>query len=433
MDSILGTIRRYIPKKVFTFFQPAYHYTLSFLAALMYRFPSQKIKVIAVTGTKGKSSTIEILNAILEEAGYRTAISSTIRLKINNETKRNLYKMTMPGRFVIQRLIRKAVDNKCDYILIEMTSQGSLLYRHAFIDLDTLIFTNLKPEHIEAHGSYENYLNAKLAIAKSLEKSRKKNRTIVVNSEEKEAKKFLAIKIENKIEYSLENVMPYDIEERVITFTYNGKSVRSPLAGQFNLFNILAAIKTAENENVSPEKIIRAIEKLDYIPGRVEKVTLSPSENPQNKVDFEIIVDYAHTTDSLQKFYQIFSNRKNICVLGGTGGGRDIWKREEMGKIADRFCEEIILTNEDPYDEDPEKIVADVAKGIKNKKPTIIMDRRLAIREAIKKAKKDWSILITGKGTDPYIMGPKESKIPWNDTQIAKEELLDYIGTAPNI
>lgn len=414
LDNVLGKIRRLIPTKIFGFFQPAYHLTLSFFSALLYRFPSRGIKIIAVTGTKGKSSTVEILSAILEEAGYKTALSNTIRFKIGQESKENLYKMSMPGRFFVQRFIRKAVNEKCDYLVMEMTSQGSLLYRHRFIDLDAFIFTNISPEHIEAHGSYENYRESKLKIAKSLSKSKKRNRVIIANVDDKESPKFLECVADRKLTYSSRDAEPYTIKKEGIDFTLNGHSVSSPLSGLFNLYNMLAALTAARSQGVSDSIIKRALEKFGGIPGRVEKVLAGQ--------DFGVIVDYAHTADSLEKLYQVFQTSRNICVLGGTGGGRDNWKRIEMGKIADKYCDEIILTDEDPYDEDPRKIVEDVAKGIEQT-PTIIMDRRLAIREALKRAKTGDSVIITGKGTDPYIMGPRGTKTPWSDSKVAREEL----------
>lgn len=161
--------------------------------------------------------------------------------------------------------------------------------------------------------------------------------------------------------------------------------------------------------------MVRAIGKFNGIPGRVEHIEAGQ--------DYTVVVDYAHTADSLEKLYQVFPTTKNICVLGGTGGGRDTGKRAVMGKIADTYCDEIILTNEDPYDEDPRKIVDDVARGITSQVPTIIMDRREAIREALKRSRTGDAVLITGKGTDPYIMGPKGLKIPWSDARIAREEI----------
>ena len=134
-------------------------------------------------------------------------------------------------------------------------------------------------------------------------------------------------------------------------------------------------------------------------------------------------MDYAHTPDSLEKFYQTYAGKYRICVLGNTGGGRDKWKRPVMAGIAEKYCDEIILTNEDPYDENPETIIREMAAGMKAKQPTLILDRRAAIRAALQKASKGDVILITGKGTDPFIMGPRGTKEPWDDATVAREEL----------
>ncbi len=421
IENILRFIRKFIPDSIFTFFQPAYHWILSLCAAIWYRFPSRKIKVIAVTGTKGKSSTTEILSAILEEAGYKTGLSNTIRFKVDDISSENLFKMSMPGRFFLQRLLRRAVQHGCQYFILEMTSQGAVLHRHKFMDPDVFVFTNITPEHIEAHGSYEKYLQSKLNLAHSLGKSKKKDRVMIVNSDDAESPKFLACPSDRQLTFSINDVKPYEVKKEGLAFTLNAgavnsHTVNSQLSGLFNIYNIMAAVTAARSQGVSDEIIIKAIEKFSGIPGRVQKIEAGQ--------DFQVIVDYAHTPDSLEKLYQVFQTSRNICVLGGTGGGRDNWKRKEMGRIADNYCDEIILTDEDPYDEDPQKIVADVALGIINQKPTIIMDRRLAIREAIKRANTGDVILITGKGTDPYIMGRGGSKIPWSDARIAREEIL---------
>jgi UDP-N-acetylmuramoyl-L-alanyl-D-glutamate--2,6-diaminopimelate ligase len=404
LDHTLNSIKRLIPSRIFGFFQPIYHWKLAFLSAIRYGFPSRNIKVIAVTGTKGKSTTTEALSAILEEAGHTTALSNTIRFKIGSRSVRNLYKMSMPGRFAMQRMIRAAVGAGCDYFICEMTSQGSLLHRHKFIAIDTLIFTNLSPEHIEAHGSYENYAQAKLDIARSLATSGKQT-TLIVNADDKEAPRFLACAADTKLTYSLADGFPYE----------------TPLHGDFNKYNLLAAATCARHEGVPEETIARAIAKFAHVPGRVEKI--------DEGQDFDVIVDYAHTADSLEKLYKVFAGRPLIGVLGGTGGGRDTAKRAVMGSLADRYCKTVILTDEDPYDEDPRMIVDDVARGVTSKKPLIIMDRREAIREAIRQAHPGDVILVTGKGTDPYIMGPHGTKTPWSDADIAREELRRSRGS----
>ena len=163
---MLGIIKKIIPKPIFQFLQPIYHYSLAVLGALIYDFPSKKLIVVGVTGTKGKTTTTELVNAILEEASYKTALASTLRFKIGEKEERNFFKMTMPGRFFMQKFLREAVKANCSHAVIEMTSEGAKQFRHKFISLDALIFTNLAPEHIESHGSYENYVQAKLNIAR---------------------------------------------------------------------------------------------------------------------------------------------------------------------------------------------------------------------------------------------------------------------------
>ena len=424
LDSTLNHIRRIIPARLFSSLQRPYHLALSLSAAILYGFPSKDIKIIAVTGTKGKSSTVEIVNAILEEAGYQTALSNTIRFKIGDRSEPNLHKMSMPGRFFMQRFIQRAVLAGCQYIVIEMTSQGALFFRHKYIDIDTLIFTNLSPEHIEAHGSYENYVASKLSIAATLADSSKPNKTLIVNADDKEGERFMACQADRKITYSVHDVEPYTVKKEGLEFRLANRQMRSPLSGLFNLYNIVAAVTCAESEGVSIDKIAAALERFGDIPGRVEKVEAGQ--------DFTVIVDYAHTADSLEKLYKVFrpdpddsrsGEYRMIGVLGGTGGGRDTSKRAIMGALADRYCDEVILTDEDPYDEDPNKIVADVATGVTSKLPSVIMDRRAAISTALRLAKKGDIILITGKGTDPYIMGPNGTKTSWSDSAVAREEI----------
>lgn len=420
MNKIFNFLKKLIPQKIFTFFQPAYHWVLALAATIVYRFPAKKIKVVAITGTKGKSSVCELVNAILEEAGYQTALASTIRFKIGGRTARNLFKMTMPGRFFIQKFLRAAVRENCDWAILEITSEGARQFRHKFIDLDGLIFTNLAPEHLESHGGYEKYRDAKLSIAHALEKSPKLNKTIIANVDDKEGVKFLAVNVKNKIPYQLEDAKLYSLKPDGLEMMFAGEKICSRLRGLFNIYNILAATNFGKVLGISTLAIKRAIEKVEEIKGRAQIIKTD---------DFEIVVDYAHTPDSLRAIYQAFPNKKKICILGNTGGGRDKWKRPAMGKIADEFCDKIILTDEDPYDEDPKQILLEIAAGIKNHRPEIILDRRAAIKKSLGLATKG-VVLITGKGTDPFIMGPNNSKIPWSDEKVVREEIENYARTA---
>lgn len=424
MSTILYWIKRLIPGTLLNWLRPPYHLALSWLGATIYRHPSKNITVLAVTGTKGKSTVVELITAILETAGFKVASLSTIQFKIGEDVRPNLYKMTTPGRFFVQHFLREAVEAGCQFAVVEMTSEGAKQFRHKFIDFDALVFTNLSPEHIEAHGSFEKYKAAKLEIAKQVEKSSKQPRYIVSNIDDEHGKDFLDFTIDEKLPYSLKDLKLHTLHKDGIGLIFQDAeeevTIRVPLVGLFNVYNTLAAITLTRALGVSLHTIEKALRYLPPVHGRVEHF-----HSPENcSKNITAIVDYAHTPDSLEKLYQAFKDVPKVCVLGNTGGGRDTWKRPEMGAIAERYCEEIILTNEDPYDEDPRKIVEDMAKGIGDKnKLDIIMDRRLAIRTALEKARDGSYVIVSGKGTDPYIMGPHNSKQPWSDAGVVKEEL----------
>lgn len=418
------TIKRIVPRQILDIVLPPYHYLLALLAALWYRFPSRHLTIIAVTGTKGKSSTIEILNAILEEAGYLTALAGTIRFKIGNNSRPNLFKMTMPGRFFIQKFLRDAVRAQATHAILEITSEGVVQSRHRFIDLDALIFTNIAPEHIEAHGSFERYLAAKLALVRALERSRKRPRIVVANADDPRGRFFLEAAVEGIVPFSLADAAPYTATPRGINMTFRGKLLTSSLPGEFNVYNLLAAILCAEALGVSADAAARGLSALPVIHGRAERIEAGlPAQAGQS---FTVVVDYAHTPGSLTALYNTYRGSRLICVLGNTGGGRDRWKRPDMGKIADNYCTHVILTDEDPYDESPRGIVKEMAAPMK-RRPLVIMDRRRAIRRAFSLAAEGDVVLITGKGTDPYIMGPRGAKEPWSDAAVAREELVRLI------
>lgn len=411
-------IEKAIPRSLYRALQPSYHFLLSLTAALRYGFPSRNIVVIGITGTKGKTSTAEYLNAILEEAGLTTAVLGTLHFKIAKEDRRNLYKMTMPGRFFVQHFLSDAVRAGCTHAVIEMTSEGAKQFRQRFIDMDALIFTNLSPEHIESHGSYEKYRDAKLAIARTLARSRKQPRLMIANGDDPESKHFFSIPNTKAISYHITDAMPYDMQNNLTTFQFKGTPMKLHLPGVFSLYNAIAAATCAAHLGISLTTIKNGIGRVTTIPGRAEEI----SEGQP----FRVVIDYAHTPDSLKSIYEAYPGETKICVLGNTGGGRDKWKRPVMGKIAEEFCHEIILTNEDPYDEDPELIIHEIAQGVSHKKPTMILERRAAIAHALSLAKQSQgktAVIITGKGTDPYIMGPNGSKLPWDDRTVAKEEL----------
>ncbi len=420
MDTFRHLLKKLIPRLLFTAIQPHYHYLLAYWGAVKYAHPSKEITVIAVTGTKGKSSTTEILSHVLRSDGKKVASLSTIQFSIDRKTEKNLFKMTMPGRFFVQKFLRDAVTSKCEYAVIEMTSEGAKQFRHLFIDIDALIFTNLTPEHIESHGSFEKYKAAKLSIAEAVSNSKKRPRHVVANVDNDHGSDFLNFEVENKLPYSLKDLTLYTLHRDSISLTFNNFTVRVPLVGLFNVYNTLAVITLARSLNISLDSIQKSLNSLPPLKGRVEHFK-SPLDSPKK---ITVVVDYAHTPDSLTQLYEAFPDKYKVCVLGNTGGGRDTWKRPEMGAIAEQYCNKIILTNEDPYDDDPKKIVTDMKDGMSAKSPvSIIMDRYEAIQKAIQLTPKDGYVIISGKGTDPYIMGPDNTKTAWSDSETVQELL----------
>lgn len=346
--------------------------------------------------------------------GEATALAGTIRFAIGQDSRPNLFKMTLPGHGFVQKFLAEARSKHCTYAVIEITSEAAVQYRHLDLELDALVFTNLQKEHLESHGSMEHYFRAKFSIGKALVHSKKRPRSIIAYADDVRAKAFLSLPVENQISFSLADITDLHLDTTYVSFSYRNIPFILSFPGEFMVLNALAAIKTAEMCGVPLETCAKALRELSHISGRVERI-----EAGQN---FIAIVDYAHTPDSLRALYNAFPNQRKICVLGNTGGGRDTWKRPEMGRIAEEACNKIILTNEDPYDEDPHDIVNAMRAGMQ-RTPDIIMDRREAIRVALASAQPGDVVFVTGKGTDPFIMGPRGTKIVWNDAEVVREEL----------
>ena len=392
-------IKKFIPPFLLSW----YHLCLAFLGALIYRFPSRKLKIIGVTGTNGKTTVVNLTTKILEEAGHKVASLSSIKFKIIDKETPNALKMTMPGRFKIQKFLRQAVKAGCQYVVLEVTSEGIKQHRHRFINFAIAVFTNLSPEHIEAHQGFENYKRAK---GKLFQATREVH---VINLDDENAKYFLQFPVKKKYTYGLNQG---DINNQDL-------QLKLRLIGDFNIHNALAAICVGLSQNIDLATCKKAVEKVEGIPGRMEKIISQP---------FKVFVDYAFTPNALEKVYQTLthqlinsSTNKLICVLGACGGGRDKWKRPVLGKLAAQYCDEVIVTNEDPYDEDPIEIIEQVAKGTMGKARKIL-DRREAIRESLKISQPGDVVVITGKGCEPWLCVAGGKKIPWDDRQVVKKE-----------
>lgn len=416
MYTLKKMLKSILPKEAVS----AYHLILAAIGAVWYRFPSRYITVIGVTGTKGKSSTTEYIHAILTEAGCRSMLSNSIRRVVGGKTHPQPGRMSMPGRFALQKMLREAVDKGCTHAVIEMTSEGAVQSRQRFISMDALVFTNLAPEHIESHGSLEKYQEAKLAIGKTLSRSRKRPRILVVNKDDPFSAAFLSLPHDKAISFSLTNAEPYDTSSTDGHCMFQGTQLAVHHPGEFSLMNALAAAHVTHALGMSTAHIAQGIASLTIIPGRAERIELGQP--------FTVVVDYAHNPSSLEALYTAYPNTRKICVLGSTGGGRDRWKRPHMGVLADTYCDTVILTNEDPYDEDPLTII-EALKSEMHREPIIEVDRRLAIRAALRAARDGDTVLITGKGIDPTIQERHGTATMWSDRVVAEEELRALIDS----
>ncbi len=410
------------------FFKNIYHFLIAFFGAVICGFPSRKLFVLGVTGTKGKSSVVELIGAILEEAGKKTALISSVHVDIAGEDFKNPTSMTMPGRAYLQRFLRKAVGAGCEYAILEVTSQGVSQYRHRFIDFDAAMIINIHPEHIEAHGGFEAYRAAKIKFFQDMDKSRKSRKSFFIN-EMMAGKEFFEQAAADKGDvsyFSREDFINQELKNHYNLDSLEAKKMISGwLQSDFNLENAAAAVVFAKSQGIDEAVIFRALEKFKGVPGRMEYVRRAP---------FEVVVDYAHTPDSLRAVYRNLSDnheKKLICVLGSAGGGRDKWKRPKMGEAAAEYCSQIILTNEDPYDESPQSIIDEIEKGVRGYSgkdggaTTVfkILDRREAIKKAISLAREKEVVILTGKGSEGWIHFERGRKISWNERGVAEEML----------
>lgn len=383
-------LRKFVPEFLLSW----YHFGWAVFGAIVYGFPARNMTVIGVTGTNGKSTTVEMISRIFREAGFKTASLSSIRFQIGDKEWRNTMKMTMPGRFVIQKFLRQAVEEGCTHAVVEVTSEGILQHRHEFLNFHTAVFTNLSPEHIERHGSFEKYREAKGKLFQTTKKVH------VINADDENAQYFLQFPAEKVVTYSLADAKDTNLHLKLL--------------GTFNISNALVAIAVAKSLGISLDICKRALERMEGVPGRMELVIKEP---------FQVFVDYAFTPAALEKVYQTLKpqNAKLICVFGAAGGGRDRWKRPVLGEIAATHCDRIILTDEDPYDENPQAILDQIAEGTAQKEEKIL-DRREAIRRAISLAQPGDVIVLTGKGSEDSIAVAGGRKIPWDERKVVREE-----------
>ncbi len=475
-DKLLHKLKKIIPEKIWNYLWPIYHFSWGVLGNLIYRWPSQKLIVIGITGTTGKTTSVYLVAKMLKEAGYKVGYTSTAMFCDGNQEWLNNKKMTMVGRLFTFKMMHKMVKNKCHYAVIETSSEGIIQYRHRFINYDILVFTGLYPEHIEAHGSFEAYQEAKGMLfahlkdcktkyadnerrVKKVEAGIKKlslnriKKTIIVNGDDEYKDHFLNFWSETKIEYTITPKVPLEIKDEdfaakdhnfhrliasspaisregtkfVLCFDgqcYKDEPINLKLLGGFNVANSLNAAAVGYSQGLSIDQMKRGLEAVWGIPGRLEQINEGQP--------FTVIVDYAFEPRAVEKLYEtikLLPHERVIHVLGSAGGGRDVARRPVLGKIAGEQADTVIVTDEDPYDDDPQIIIDQVSLGAEKSGKVLdetlfkIIDRRQAIIKALSLASPNDIVLITGKGSEQAICVKGGKKIPWDDRAVVREEL----------
>jgi UDP-N-acetylmuramoyl-L-alanyl-D-glutamate--2,6-diaminopimelate ligase len=442
-------VKKIIPQSI----KNIYHLFQAILANVWYGFPSRKLKVIGVTGTNGKTTTVQMVARVLEEAGNpvkpdghrasKIAIASTINFKIGEKEWVNDTKFTTFSSFGLQKFLKKAAISGCEYAIVEVTSHALDQNRVWGVDFEVVVVTNVTREHLDYHETMEKYAEAKEKLFAAASKNPEGASVINLNSEyadnflEYPASRIYGYYLENqksKIKNKNDSAKIKIIEAKNIKLEINSSqfSIHNfqftiNLPGEFNVENALAATCVGLSQNIPLEKISLALLKLEGVPGRMERI--------ENNRGLEIIVDYAVTPDSLEKLYNHIKrfkkeNAKIIAVFGSCGE-RDWGKRPIMGEIVACQADFAIVTNEDPYGEDPQKIIDEVFAGVnkhkkENENAWRIFDRREAIKKALEIAEPEDIVVVTGKGAEET-MAVGARRIPWNDPKVIREILSEIV------
>jgi UDP-N-acetylmuramoyl-L-alanyl-D-glutamate--2,6-diaminopimelate ligase len=412
-------------------FRLLYHKIVAVIACVYYRFPSRYLNVIAITGTKGKTTTTNLIAAVLNEAGFKVGMASTINFRVGEQTWPNVTKQTTLGPFFLQKMLREMVNEKCSHAVLEVSSHAILQNRIWGINVDTAVITNIGEDHLEYHGGFENYLRTKGLLFSRLNRSTRKakiQKISILNKNDAHFAYFDQFYADIKYTYGVGSGTCYatDVINKpsgsnfILHIPNNRIEINLHLPGEFNVYNAVAAgaVGLANNVNISTVK--KALEAASAIPGRYENINCGQ--------DFNIIVDYAHTVTSLESLldlYKKLTRGKLIVVFGATGGGRDKQKRPKMGQVADKYADWVVVTDDDPYEEDEWQIIEDVSAGInrtEGEKFWKIPNREEAIKFALNAAATGDTVVIAGKGAEELQMIHGKA-ISWDDRKVIRSLL----------
>ncbi len=369
------------------------------LAAYFYGNPAEKIKVVGITGTNGKTTITYLIEAILQKAKIKTAVIGTVNYRIGKKVIPSIN--TTPGPLELQRMLAQMVKEKVKYLVMEVSSHGLDQLRTEGIDFSAGIFTNLTQDHLDYHHTMENYFQAKTKLFRPLNK----NAAAIINNDDFYGKrinrltkaKIFTYGVNSKAKIQAKSIL-MDSSGTQFTLKYDNKVVcfKINLVGIHNVYNCLAAISWAISAKINIKLIKDALENFTQVPGRLERIK-------QNDLG-SVFVDYAHTPDALKNVINTLRaiSKDKILVVFGCGGDRDKSKRPVMGDIASSLADFVIITNDNPRSESPEMIVQDIKKGIKNHNFCVIYDRMKAIKKALSLARKSDIVLVAGKGHENY-------------------------------
>ena len=424
-NTLAKTARKVLPKSALVELERTYRKSRAKVVAARYGNPARDLRVIAVTGTNGKTTTVNFLNEILKEAGYKTAMFSTANIEIAGVQTVNDTNSTTATVSKLQKFFHDAKKADVEFALIEATSHALDQYKFAGVPIEMAIMTNLTQDHLDYHKTMEKYAAAKAKLFEM------QPRFIVLNTDDKYFDYFNKFEAsEQKITYGESDLAEVKIKsfklykkgsEAKLRIDNNvALEIATNLPGEFNVYNMTAAAAGAYLLGISLQDIQEGIANLEGISGRFQYAT--------SDLPFEVVVDYAHTPDALEKLLQTskkITKNRTILVFGACGD-RDREKRPIMGKIAQDLADRIIVTDEENYTEDAKQIREEVIAGFSKKNGKLpaniqeIPDRKEAIRKALQIAGKGDTVLITGLGHEVYRIIDGE-KTPWNDTEIVRE------------
>jgi UDP-N-acetylmuramoyl-L-alanyl-D-glutamate--2,6-diaminopimelate ligase len=385
-----------------------------------YGEPSKKMNVIGITGTNGKTTTSYFVKSILEQAGFKTGLIGTINNYIGDEKISS--KLTTPESNELNNLLNEMHSAGCKYVVMEVSSHSLALSRVYNIDFNSAVFTNLTAEHLDFHQSFEKYIEAKKQLFDSLSEGA----LALYNADELHSidvmKDSTAIKYRYgsiaDADFRIENIK-YSLDGTSFIISHKGRShnIESTLVGDFNAYNAAAAFAVSVLSGIKPEDAQNGIRHTPQVPGRFEVF---------NNGNRKVIIDYSHTPDGLEKALLAIQNLKGdeqtIYTVFGCGGNRDKQKRPLMGKIATELSDKVIITSDNPREEDPFTIIEEIKSSIEKDNYKVIENREEAIKEAIVNGKKNSVVLIAGKGHEDY-QEIKGVRSHFSDREVAEKYL----------